>query len=406
MALPALRYIDITAIEHEGEEKFLIRDPEGVCPDAMMIPAPMFFIATLFDGERDARAVQELLSRASGGQLVPLEIIEQTSQELDRCYLLANGRYEAERARLGAEFAALEARPASHAGASYPLDAGECKAMLDSFYEGIGASNGHALPRGMITPHIDLRVGGETYGETFARLSPEQPADLYVILGVAHQPTPQLYTFTTKHFETPLGRVETDAVAVERVAKAVSHDDWLAGEYVHKHEHSVEFQALLLRHRHGEQPFKILPVLCGSLQEAWADGDQMAIGDRFPEVTRFVQALRDLIDSYEGRVCVIAGVDLSHVGLKFGEPTGVDDTRAQLVETADRRMLAPALENAPERFIDHFREDQNARNVDAVHAVYAMLNILGECKGELVRYQQWREHETDSMVTFAGAVYR
>ena len=36
------------------------------------------------------------------------------------------------------------------------------------------------------------------------------------------------------------------------------------GDLQHRDEHSVEFQAVFLRHVLGETPFSLVPVLCGS----------------------------------------------------------------------------------------------------------------------------------------------
>jgi len=102
-------------------------------------------------------------------------------------------------------------------------------------------------------------------------------------------------------------------------------------------------------------------------------------------------------------VCVSwASVDLSHVGLKFGDERGIDDLRAQSIEAADRSMLELIRSADAEAFFNHFRPDHNLRNVDAVTAVYVLLHVLGMARGELIDYQQWREAATDSLVSFAG----
>lgn len=405
MSFAPMRPVDAVAIEHEGKEKILIRDPERLCSEAMVVPTPLFYVATLFDGQRDAKKIQEVIAAASNGETLPLDFIETAATEFDRYFLLDNERSATERARLSAEFDAMPTRPAAHAGETYPDAPEQLRAMLDGFYKDLEAAPPGDPPRALITPHIDLRVGGGAYARTFSRLPAGDPADLYIVLGVAHQPARNLFTVTSKDFETPLGSVETDREAVDTLCKLYGANR-LGGQYVHQYEHSIEFQCVFLKGHHGDAPFKILPILCGSMHEAWASGASGEARAAIPAAGEFIEALKTLIDVYNGRVCVVAGVDLSHVGLKFGDNQGLNPMRARMVELADRRMLDNVLGRDPEGFMEHFREDGNARNVDAVAAVYVMLHALGPgAPGELTAYRQWDEKETDSMVTFAGAAF-
>ncbi len=70
------------------------------------------------------------------------------------------------------------------------------------------------------------------------------------------------------------------------------------------------------------------------------------------------------------------------------------------------RMLESVKLRDPEAFFDHFRPDRNARNVDAVTAVYTLLHAIGKGEGELLNYSQYRERETESLVSFASVVLR
>jgi AmmeMemoRadiSam system protein B len=222
---------------------------------------------------------------------------------------------------------------------------------------------------------------------------------------VAHHPAKNLFTLTDKDFATPLGVVSTDPTAVARLRQLYGAER-LDGDFCHRQEHSVEFQAVTLRYFHRENPdFKILPILCGSLHEELLVPGGKAI--ERPEVKEFVAALRTLVEEYEGDVCILASVDLSHIGLKFGDDRGVDELRAATVRAADELMLEQVESADAESFFDHFRPDANARNVDAVTSVYVMLHALGgQGRGERISYQQWKEEETDSMVTYASvAIY-
>jgi len=78
----------------------------------------------------------------------------------------------------------------------------------------------------------------------------------------------------------------------------------LNGEFVHKHEHSIEFAVLALQFFHRENPnFKILPILCGSLHEDL--GADAGPPTQRPDIGEFIESLRGLIAEHDGRVCVV-----------------------------------------------------------------------------------------------------
>ncbi len=401
---PRMRYCDAIPIQ-QGEEVFVVlRDPEDLYGQELAVPLPMFMVFTLLDGTRDVRDVQVEIQRQFQ-QLIPIDQLEGILEELDKYYLLDNERSLIRREDIEREFLRSEIRPAVHAGQAYPGEAEELVKTFDSYIAKASNGDGNGVtrtraPRGLVTPHIDLRRGGPCMAHAFRELKVAEPPTLYIILGVAHYPTRNLYTLTDKDFETPLGLAPTNKKAAARLRELYGADR-LSGEFAHRLEHSVEFQAVFLKYLHYKKhDFTILPILCGSLHEELENGNG-APRER-KEVGEFCDALAKLVEEFGPRVCIIAGVDLSHVGKKFGDTQGVDDFRAGLVRAADMRMLELVRERNPEGFFDHFRPDRNARNVDAVSAVYTMLHVLGPGDAALLQYDQYREKETESMVTFAS----
>ncbi|MEN6625090.1 MAG: AmmeMemoRadiSam system protein B [Candidatus Sumerlaeia bacterium] len=405
MKHPCLRTIEAYSLEHDGQPIVVIRDPEGLCREQLAVPLPMFLVMAMFDGSASIEDVQQELMRKSGGVILPREHIESIVHEMDRFYLLENERTAARRLEIEREYEAMPTRPAAYAGSAYPAAPAECAEFFEAMFDGIEATDGRSpQPRGLIIPHIDWRVGGRTIAGGLARLDAARPADLYIILGVPHHPARNVFTLTDKSFETPLGLVRTDAVAAARLAELYGAER-LAGASAHLAEHSVEFAAVGLKHLHRDGPdFAILPILCSRLEEELVPEGPSPM--ERPGVGDFVRALRQLVNEYEGRVCVIASVDLSHVGRKFGDADGIDDLRAQSVRRQDGEMLERVAAMDAEGFFASIRRDGNARNVDATTAVYVMMNMLGEGSAGELDYQQWHEQETDSMVTFASmAIY-
>lgn len=428
MPLAPLRPIEAIQIMHEGEPMVLLRDPEGLCPEPVVVSLPVFLIATLFDGQREAADVQQLLMQASGGQVVPVDEIQKIAEELDGYMLFENAQAQERRALMAAEWDRLPARPAVHAGGAYPDTAPELTEFFTAAFEGLTppADRIGARPRGLIVPHIDLRIGARTLAEGLARVHPHTPPRLYIILGVAHAPTQNFFTLTDKDFESPLGAILTDKEAAAHLSTAFGAER-LAGGIAHLQEHSVEFPAVALRHYHREMPeFKILPILCGPLHEELQEEEKPAAvsalilpghlktssskrspGDR-EDIRAFIGALRQLIADYDHDVCIVASVDLSHVGRKFGDERGIDLGRKDTVRRADEAMLGEIERLDAEAFFDTFRADKNARNVDAITSVYVLLKVLEghATRAERISYEQWHEEPTDSMVTYASmAIY-
>jgi AmmeMemoRadiSam system protein B len=403
---PPIRALEAVPVEHEGQTLIHIRDPACLAPDSLVVPAPVFLIMTLLDGRNDARAIQHILTQTAEGLIVTSEQIDELVGQLDEYYLLANTRSAERYGELEREFDALTERPASHAGVAYPADPAECKLLFEGLFEGIEIADGESpRPQGLILPHIDLRVGGKTLAKGLASLDPQAPPRLYIILGVAHQGSKNLFTLTDKSFQTPLGLVETDREAAHKLKERYGAGR-LDGQFSHKTEHSIEFQAVALKylHRNGAD-FKILPILCGSLHESMTP--EAPPPAKQPDVGDFIATLRRLVKDYEGECCIIASVDLSHVGKKFGEERGIDPIRTESIRHADLEMLDRIESGDAEAFFDHFRPDQNARNVDAVTAVYVMLHALGTDGDGTKRidYDQWHEEATDSMVTYAATAF-
>jgi AmmeMemoRadiSam system protein B len=150
----------------------------------------------------------------------------------------------------------------------------------------------------------------------------------------------------------------------------------------------------------GERPFTILPVLASYLHEAIWHGTP---AEADPRVPRFVDALRAALAASGRRVCLVAGVDLAHVGPRFGDPAR--NTRASLraVETADRAMLRAVTAADPAGFFASVAEDGDRRRICGLSPIHAFLRVLEGVPGRLVRYAQWPD--PDGAVTYCAAAF-
>ena len=325
-----------------------LRDPLGFSEQVLLLSPNVFFICTLFDGKHTVIDMQAEYTRRFG-DLIFSDKINEIIDQLDNCLFMQNPHFEEEREKAISTFKSSPVRSATHAGSAYEADGDSLEAQLDSFFlppDGPGTLSGGNSPNrpkplsgqnpsgalvGLMVPHIDLRRGGNCFAWSYAALAAHCTARTFVILGIAHTETEKCFALTLKDFETPLGTVRTDTDFASRLSERCA-SDFFVDEYIHRREHSVEFQAVFLRYLFPERPspgrsspkrpspgwsdIRIVPVLCSMPSRLMQS--QSSLGD-FDEVQEFTTALKDLVGESNGEVCCIAGVDLSHVGRRFGQ---------------------------------------------------------------------------------------
>jgi len=401
-----LRNIDAAQVEHEGETFIAIHDPTGYVDAQLILSPPAFFVAASLDGAAGIAEVQAAFRTQFGGATVPADQIQEIVDYLDDNGFLLSAQFEAIRARVDGAFADSDTRPAYLAGRSYPEDPAELRAFIDSFFtcdKGPGhlpETDGAALPLpGLIVPHIDFHRGmagyAHGYGQLFARPKP----DVVFVFGVAHAGAPVPFILTRKHFDTPLGRVETDGAILSRLEAACAWDPY-AWEGLHRTEHSIEFQAVMLAWRYGPD-VKIVPILCScfSLEPGAAEPAKI------PPVATFLDACREIVAEYGGRAAVIAGADLAHVGKTFGDPFDIDEEVLADVAGRDTEDFAHIVDGEidADAFYASVMKDFNARKVCGLNCIYATLKTLDGTVSQGTQHHYDYAHDPNGgIVSFAS----
>lgn len=394
---PARGDLDFMPLRHRGETLILVKDHLGLVPEGKALPLSLYEILALLGQVQDLRDLQTSLMRRSGGILVTEHEIERLLETLDSMYLLDSPRFRERKRLLKDEFASLRARPPSHCGNSYPADAASLKEMLSSITGAKGDDNG-IRPRAIIAPHIDLSVGKDLYGKAYGALRGSK-ARRVIILGVGHRMEKGLFSLSSKDYETPLGRVPADRAAVERLM-AAGTDILDEDDFAHRSEHSIEFQTLFLQEV-LEPGFKMIPVLCGPVSACLDRRSRHAFLER---AGRFIQALREIASSADEETLVVAGVDLSHIGPKFGHdmPASLLASQAQ---AHDKGLLTRALSVDPDGYWLESEKVGDRYNICGFSAIATALEILPLCSGTLLGYRMWHEDATSSAVAFAAAIF-
>ena len=394
----ARKDLDFFPVQSAGRTVIMIRDKLSLVEEGRGISPELYKLITMLDGTKSVRDIQLDLMRQQGGRLISIEEVEGLLAELDSFYLLDSPRYREARKELISNFSAQKIRYPSHAGISYPGQAEELRGRLETI---LVTQEAPLFPRGNITalvaPHIDLEAGKRVYSSAYQAIKGVTP-ERVIILGVGHSMVNEMFSLTTKSFETPLGRVETDQKIVTELRKAgniiVSGDD-----FAHRDEHSIEFQLIFLQHIISDVSFTIIPVLCGSLIGSLLNYSREEYKSRGSD---FLKILADAAKE-EGTI-LIAGVDFSHVGPKFGH-----DLPASLIidksERHDRQLLNFLCAMDADSFWLESKKIEDKYNVCGFSVLACLLETLPPSHGHLLSYEIFKEDPTRSAVSFAAAIF-
>ncbi|HEX9418143.1 MAG TPA: AmmeMemoRadiSam system protein B [Methylomirabilota bacterium] len=402
---PRLRPLEAFPVEQDGERLIALRDPSGFTEQVVLLPIPALDIVSLFDGDRSMAEIHGVISGRHGAEAPGLEDITRFAERLDDAGFLDSPRFTARRRRIEEAWLASPSRPAAHAGGAYAGEADLLRGQIDGFFahpEGPGLPARRAAPtrlRGLIAPHIDFHRGGPTYAWAYRELLECSDADVFVILGTCHGGMADPFAVTLKPYDTPLGAAAVDRAFFEALERRYGLD-LLASETAHRNEHSIEFQAVMLRRLLGERPFTIVPVLASFLHEAvWSGGEPEAD----PRVPRFLDALAESIAASDRKVCVIAGVDLAHVGPRFGDAQPNTEAVLERVAREDGAMLETVKAGDATAFFRSVAADGDSRRICGLSPIYSFLRALPGARGDILRYSQ--APDPQGAVSFCAAAF-
>ena len=398
--LPKLRPAEAFPVDVEGRRLVCLRDPLQYATDPLLVPLPAYFILTLLDGRRTIVDVQAEFTQRFG-TIVDADDVRAIVGTLDEHHYLESPRFAARRRDVDDAYHAAPLRPAAHAGASYPAEPDALRAHLDRFFAGLDAPPAHGRVDAVIAPHIDLRVGGTAYGHAYRTVAERTAATRFVVLGTAHCGGAHLFAATRKDFATPLGPVTTDRDFLARLAARVP-EDLYRDELLHRTEHAVEFQVVMLRHVLGDRPFRVVPILVSSFHELIRSGRTPSAD---PRVAGFVAALRATLAEDDVPTALIAGVDFAHVGDKFGDSEGLSEGLLAATEAKDRRLIAALEATDAERLYRELAADGDRTRICGFAPMYTLLSLLDGATGRLLHYDRSCDPATRSAVTYASLAY-
>lgn len=396
---PRLRTdIEVFPATYEGKRGILVRDTLGLIREPIFLHGDILEFMRLIDGKRERRDIQMEISRGKGGLLVDLEEVDRVLTELDGIFLLDSDHFQQARQALYRQYARLKVRTSALAGRSYPENRDELEAFLQSFFqdgEPVQPELEGKTIQALVAPHIELKAGKKVYGKAYQAVRYLSPKRV-ILMGTGHALGEGLVSVTEKDFETPLGRVHTDRDFVRELKKKAGtvmapHD------LVHRSEHSLELQLIFLQYLWGSE-FTLLPILFGSFQ------GELKRYKRPLEITGlkdFLETLKRYVLENIRDTLIVAGVDLCHVGPKFGHDQSAAALLAE-VRRHDKNIIEAVRDGDVEKLWEITARVEDRYNVCGFSTLACLLEICPHSHGILLGYDIYEEAQTNSAVTFTA----
>ena len=396
----ARRDLEFFPVQHEGQQFVLIRDQLGLVEEGKAVGLPLYQIMTLLDGTTTVRDLQMELMRQRGGVLVGADEINGLLRHLDESFLLDSERFKNAKERIIADFSSQRIRPCSHCGKSYPENPSELRVRLDEILNSeLSIPEAEGNLTALVAPHIDLNVGYKGYSSAYQLLKHTAPSRV-ILLGVGHQLQNALFSLTDKDFETPLGITKNDQTSISRLRES-GQDIIASDDFIHRSEHSIEFQIIFLQHLLADNPFTIIPILCGSLQMGIPEYTRQAYHEK---AGPFLEELRLILSDPAKETLLVAGVDFSHTGPKFGHEMPATFLQNSSQEH-DQNLLKHLSRLDAANFWEESRRVNDQFNVCGFSALACLLEVLPESNGKILNYEIWHEEPTRSAVSFASVAF-
>jgi AmmeMemoRadiSam system protein B len=401
--LPRLRLnLDFMPSPVEDRPGLLVRDGLQYSPATLIIPPVLVHGLEYFDGERSEADLKEHLYRLTG-ELDSASVVAHLKETLSQAGFLEDEVFAAMRDEAHEAFAASPAVVASHAGAAYPDEPGEAKELFAEYLTR-EAGNRTFVPRrllGIAAPHVSPFGGWESYQAAYRLLGPEHRDKIFVVLGTSHSGDPAKFGLTRKPYLTPFGQSRTAEGLVDELELAAPGAVQME-DYCYSFEHSIEFQVAFLQHVVAPD-VQVLPVLCGSFGRSIHFGGRP---EQDEDVRRFIDALGGMQAREGDRLCWVLGIDMAHMGRRYGDPFAATAERGEMREVAarDQKRIGAMESGDAAGFWERVQERRDDLKWCGSGPVYTFLKAVPEARGHLLRYQQWNIDE-HSVVSFAGLAF-
>ncbi|HJU06287.1 MAG TPA: AmmeMemoRadiSam system protein B, partial [Nitrospiraceae bacterium] len=253
--------------------------------------------------------------------------------------------------------------------------------------------------KGLVAPHYDVRQGGPIYAWAYKELKEARTPDVFIVLGTCHTGLHNGFAVTDKNFQSPLGVVPTDRDLLNRfrhAGGAVFFDEDVA----HRNEHAIEFQLPFLQHARGTATaFRLVPILCAFTPASLSDPELAG------KIDLFLHSLKTALADSGSEACLIASVELAHIGMRYGDNKPPTDYSFHKCMQADLEMLKYVENLDAEGFAKFIQKEGDARRISGFAAIYTLLRLIQAEKGQVLRYDRGVTDQFNSTVTYCSMAF-
>lgn len=374
----------------------IIRDPYHYTDATLIVPPPLVQALECFDGQQSTLDLRSELVRITG-EIQVGDLEKHLFDSLNDAGFLENERYLELRTKREEAFAQEEKRHAIFAGSAYPADAESLSTVLT---RRVGRSEGASTTVGIAAPHASPDGGWDTYRAAYQALPSREQADgkTFVILGTSHYGAPERFGLTRKQFITPFGATHTDVALVNELEAAAPNAVRME-DYCHAVEHSIEFQIVFLQHLYGPN-VRILPILCGPFVKSIY---QSGLPEDNEGVARFFDALSNLAARESPRLFWVLGVDMAHIGQRYGDPlrAKANDGEMLAIEQRDRQRIAHINNGDLNTYWSLVQDGHDDLKWCGASPIYTFMKVMPGLRSDLLDYHQW-QIDPASVVTFGA----
>jgi hypothetical protein len=397
--LPRIRtHLDYFPSPIPDKPGLVIRDPFQYSDATLIVPRGLAPCLEFFDGEHSSLDLREFLVRATG-ELDVSGIEQHLTETLSVAGFLEDDVFLLRKAAAEKAFADAPVRLPVHAGSGYPDEKSE---LIRTFDEYLKATPPHASAGtkllAIAAPHVSPFGGVDAYRAAYSALSPADADRTFVVLGTSHYGQPDRLGLTRKPFLTPFGETAPDLRIIDEL-QAKSGDASAMEDYCHSVEHSIEFQIVFLQYLYGPN-IRVVPILCGSYATSIFEG---GAPEANPHIERMLGALGEIAAREGDRLLWVLGVDMAHMGRRYGDGFDAIADHAEMADVARRdRMRMERIEAGdPRGFWDLVQEHRDDLKWCGSAPFYTFLKAVPQARGALLHYQQWNIDD-QSVVSFAG----
>jgi AmmeMemoRadiSam system protein B len=399
--LPRLRTnLDFMPSPLQDRPGLLIRDPYHYSDATLIIPPVFVQVLHLFEGSSTELDLRAALVRLTG-EIEVSNLERHLIEALDKAGFLENETYFELREQRHREFAEAPLRAPAHSGSAYPEAPDEFRDTFAGYFAESAPDGQVGNLVGIAAPHVSPEGGWQSYRDAYRLLPPESKDRVFVVLGTSHYGAPERFGLTRKNYQTPLGEARTERSMVDRL-EASAADAVIMEDYCHSTEHSIEFQVAFLHFLFGPD-IRLLPILCGPFARSLYEGGQPEEDDR---VKRFLGALGELHAAHGKELLWVLGIDMAHMGRRYGDSFAAHADRGEMAAVADRDRERIARTEAGDAhgFWELVRPNHDDLKWCGSSPLYTFLYAVPEARGRTLRYQQWNI-DPQSVVSFAALAF-